>query len=385
MISEALALYVHFPWCVRKCPYCDFNSYARQGELDEAGYLRALCADLARERARLSAPRKIGSIFLGGGTPNLFGPATIGKLLEAVADTFPLDPQIEITMEANPGAAECGDFAGFRQAGVNRLSIGAQSFSDQQLKQLGRVHTREETHLALAAAAEAGFEQINIDLMYALPRQSPSEAAADLKQALAFAPDHLSLYQLTLEPNTEFHKRPPPLPDDEQALTMQQSFMQPLEKAGFARYEVSAYARGGQVCRHNLNYWEFGDYLGIGAGAHGKLSQAGEVWRSHKLKRPAAYMQALTEGKDAATGWRQINGDELRFEFLLGGLRLTEGFDRELYETRSGQSWAALGESMAPFKQCGWIEQTADCLRCSERGYRFIDSMLAQLLPERSD
>ena len=384
MSAEALALYVHLPWCVRKCPYCDFNSYAQPGALDEAGYVRALRADLANERARLTQPRPLRSVFIGGGTPNLFTPAGIGELLEAVAGAFPLHPQIEITMEANPGAAECGDFAGFRRAGVNRLSIGAQSFCDKQLKQLGRVHTQAQTRAALDAAAAAGFERLNIDLMYGLPEQTLDEALTDLHTALEFAPGHLSLYQLTLEPNTEFYKRPPPLPDDAQTFAMQQALMESLAEAGFARYEVSAYARDGQQCQHNLNYWQFGDYLAIGAGAHGKLSEAGAVWRCHKLKRPAAYMQALLAGKNAAVGWRQPQGAELTFEFLLGSLRLTAGFERRLYEARSGQPWAALGKRMMPFAQRGWVELSPDGLRCSAEGYRFIDSMLEEVLPEKA-
>ena len=290
-----LSLYVHFPWCVRKCPYCDFNSHTLRGELPEDQYIDALIGDLDFELSNMPAEpapaRPLRSIFFGGGTPSLFSGRALGRLLEHAAARLRFAHDIEITLEANPGTADAGNFRDYRAAGVNRLSIGLQSLDDAQLRQLGRIHDRAAAVAAVAMARSAGFDNINLDLMFALPGQTPAQAQAELRAALELAPEHLSYYQLTIEPNTEFARRPPKLPEDEDAWTIQQAGRELLDAHGYAQYEVSAYARPGRQCRHNRNYWEFGDYIGIGAGAHGKLSGGGAIRRRARRQNPRSFFE----------------------------------------------------------------------------------------------
>jgi len=294
-----LSLYIHFPWCVRKCPYCDFNSHAVRGDLPEDQYIDALLADLESDLPRVWG-RPVRSVFLGGGTPSLFSPEAIERLLAGVRARVTLVPEAEVTLEANPGTVETERFRGYRAAGVNRLSIGIQSFQPEQLQKLGRIHGRDEALAAAQAARAAGFDNFNLDLMFGLPQQTLDEALADLRTALALNPTHLSLYQLTLEPNTLFHAQPPELPDEDVLAAMQEALQAELADAGFTQYEVSAYARAGRRCRHNLNYWQFGDYLGIGAGAHAKITDADGITRLWKVKQPRNFLE--TAGTPAGLG-----------------------------------------------------------------------------------
>ena len=333
-MSAPIAVYVHLPWCVRKCPYCDFNSHAAPGDIPENTYVQALLADLDCD-LDLAAGRRVGSVFLGGGTPSLFSPEAIGALISGIAARLPLAPDAEITMEANPGTVEHGRFSGYRAAGINRVSLGAQSFDAEALKALGRIHGPGEIGLAVAELAAAGIDNFNLDLMYALPGQSREGALADVEAALALGPAHLSHYQLTLEPGTAFYHRPPALPDDELAFDMQQDCQQRLAQAGFGQYEVSAYARPGRQCRHNLNYWRFGDYLGIGAGAHGKATVGGAIIRTEKPRSPREYLQG---GGASGARRRSVAVAELPFEFMLNALRLQEGFELAGFEQATGQA-----------------------------------------------
>ncbi|HNP37072.1 MAG TPA: radical SAM family heme chaperone HemW, partial [Woeseiaceae bacterium] len=343
MYAPPLSLYVHLPWCVKKCPYCDFNSYSlARGQAADASvrarYLDALLLDLELEATRVT-DRELVSIFLGGGTPSLFTPAEISRLLAASARNFSWCDDIEITMEANPGTVECGDPAAYRAAGVNRLSIGAQSFSDASLSLLGRVHDSADITRAVTAAIGAGFANINIDIMYGLPGQSVAAALYDLERAIALGPQHISWYQLTLEPNTVFYARPPKgLPDNDFGFEIQMAGQALLRKHGYLQYEVSAYAKPGRRCRHNENYWSFGDYLAVGAGAHGKLTQAGKSHRYEKPANPASYMQHFesrsTTQADALP--TPLAREALLFEFMLNALRLSDGFDENLLPDRTG-------------------------------------------------
>ena len=374
-----LALYVHFPWCVKKCPYCDFNSHALRGEVPEAAYVEALLRDLDFE-LRDAEARPLTSIFCGGGTPSLFSGAAIGRLLEGVARRLAFAPDIEITLEANPGTADAAHFREYRAAGVNRLSIGVQSLAAEQLQALGRIHGPEEARRAVAFARAAGFANLNLDLMYALPRQSLDAAAADLRAALALAPEHLSYYHLTLEPNTEFHARPPPLPDTDTAWTMQEQGQALLAEHGYAQYEVSAYARPGRRCRHNLNYWEFGDYLGIGAGAHAKRTAAGVVRRRARIKHPRAFLEAA--GTAAALQEdRTIAPAELPFEFAMNALRLNEGFALPQFEQRTGLPAAALAAPLDAAAGRGLLERAGPQVRASARGRSFLNPLVELFLP----
>jgi putative oxygen-independent coproporphyrinogen III oxidase len=377
--SVPLALYLHFPWCVRKCPYCDFNSHALRGEVPEADYVAALLRDLDFE-LRDAEPRPLASIFCGGGTPSLFSGAAIGRLLEGVQRRLAFAPDIEITLEANPGTADAGNFRGYRDAGVNRLSLGVQSLDAAQLRALGRIHGSDEARRAVALARAAGFDNLNLDLMYALPGQTPAAAAADLRAALALAPEHLSYYHLTLEPNTEFHARPPVLPDEDTAWTMQEQGQALLAEAGYAQYEVSAYARAGRRCRHNLNYWEFGDYLGVGAGAHGKRTRDGRVTRRARLKHPRGYLDAAGTAA-AVQEERTVGPDELPFEFAMNALRLNEGFELPAFECRTGLPATALEPPLAAAAAQGLIERTAAHVQPSARGRAFLNPLVNLFLP----
>ena len=377
-----LALYVHLPWCVQKCPYCDFNSYKAGASPPKTQYIEALLADLAAE-ARRAAGRKLETVFLGGGTPSLFSPAEIAKILAAVGDQFDLAVDAEITMEANPGTVECGSPAGYRDAGVNRLSIGAQSFRDDALSVLGRVHAAEDIGRAFGDARAAGFENINLDLMYALPGQDIDDAIADIDNAAALNPEHISWYQLTIEPNTAFHARPPEgLPNGELAMDIQESGQARLRELGFEQYEVSAWAQEGSRCRHNLNYWLFGDYLAVGAGAHGKVTTAAGVLRYIKPGNPRAYVRSVAEHRttdDAAP----LGPEELLFEFMLNALRLPDGFDTRLFEERTGLSAAILEASVAPQLERGLMERfSATGWRPTPLGLRFLNDLQASFLPQ---
>ena len=335
-MNTAIAIYVHLPWCVRKCPYCDFNSHAAPARIPELTYVKALLADLDAD-LDLAAGRTVTSVFLGGGTPSLFGTEAIGTLLKGIATRLPFAADVEITMEANPGTVEHGRFEGYAAAGVNRVSLGAQSFDAERLKQLGRIHGPEEIGIAVSELRAASITNFNLDLMYALPEQTTAGALADLSSAIALGPAHLSHYQLTLEPGTAFYHRPPPLPDDDQAFEMQEGCQQMLAAAGFEQYEVSAYARPGRQCRHNLNYWRYGDYLGIGAGAHGKLTVDGPD-HPHREDPHAARVPAPARSKAWATGTPAgpCRVADLPFEFMLNALRLHEGFTLADFERATG-------------------------------------------------
>ncbi|MGI9272354.1 MAG: radical SAM family heme chaperone HemW [Woeseiaceae bacterium] len=381
MLTPPLALYVHLPWCVRKCPYCDFNSHTAGNAAPRARYIDALLADLEHE-VRRADNRPLQSIFLGGGTPSLFSPADIDKLIDAIAEHFALVDDVEITMEANPGTVECGDPLGYRQAGVNRLSIGAQSFDATALAKLGRIHSVEDISRAVDEAQASGFDNINIDIMYALPGQDVAAALDDLRAAAALQPTHVSWYQLTLEPNTVFHARPPAdLPDDESSFEIQQAGQALLQSLGYEQYEVSAYARDGRQSRHNLNYWSFGDYLAIGAGAHGKISNADGIWRYAKTANPLKYMEDL-ETKAADVSLKGLNEREKLFEFMLNASRLTAGFDLGLFSERTGLPAERLAERLTEVREKQLVEEISSGVwRASGLGQRFLNDLQAEFLP----
>jgi putative oxygen-independent coproporphyrinogen III oxidase len=369
-----LSLYVHLPWCVKKCPYCDFNSHEKQGDLPFADYTSALIRDLEAMLPSVWG-RRIQSIFIGGGTPSLFPAAQIDALLAAVRARLPLEPDAEITMEANPGASEAGRFRGYRDAGVNRLSLGVQSLDDVMLKALGRIHSADEARRAIGMAMET-FGNVNIDLMYGLPGQSLAMARADIEEGARFGTQHLSAYQLTLEPNTVFFSHPPKLPGHDASADMQVTIEETLAAAGFEHYETSAFARPGRRCGHNLNYWEFGDYLGIGAGAHGKLSFADRVTRHERIKQPREYL--------AVTGdvpQRAIEARELPFEFMLNALRLIEGFPADLFAARCGLPLFVVEPALKAAEEKGLVERTPQAIWPTERGRRFLNDLLGLFLP----
>ncbi|CAG0949952.1 Heme chaperone HemW [Burkholderiales bacterium] len=375
-----LSLYVHLPWCIRKCPYCDFNSHEWRRGGDgppEDAYVDALVADL--ESALPSVwGRKVPTVFLGGGTPSLFSPEAIDRLLAAIRARLPLAAGAEVTMEANPGTFERERFEGFRDAGVNRLSIGVQSFSPRHLAALGRVHDAAEARAAVDAAVEL-FDEVNLDLMYGLPDQAVDEALADVEEALAFRTKHLSCYQLTLEPNTLFHRHPPPLPDEDEVDAMQSAIEARLERAGFDHYEVSAYARPGHRCMHNVNYWRFGDYLGIGAGAHGKVSSPDRVVREVRWKQPIRYLEQAIAGTPAMER-REVAAGELGFEFMLNVLRLTEGVPATLFAERTGVPLAAIGRELGIATRRGLLDPDPSVLRATPLGRRFLNDLVALFL-----
>ena len=379
-----LSVYVHLPWCVRKCPYCDFNSFQNDADLPEREYVAALLADLDEELPRVWG-RRIESVFIGGGTPSLFSAAALEELLDGLRMRLPLRPDLELTLEANPGTFEQNRFADYRSLGINRLSIGIQSFDAEMLKRLGRIHDGDEARRAADIARRAGFDNLNLDLMFGLPGQNAAAARADLDAALAFAPEHLSYYQLTLEPNTLFHRHPPKLPDEDLIAGMQQEAQERLGAAGYVQYEVSAYAQLGRRCRHNLNYWTFGDYLGLGAGAHGKLSDPadGSIVRRWKLRQPAQYMAGVKAGQ-AWGGEHRIEADARVFEFMLNALRLREGFDIALFEARTGLSREHLtpGVEQALARELLVVE--GERLRPSPLGWLFLNDLIETFLPEET-
>jgi oxygen-independent coproporphyrinogen-3 oxidase len=373
-----LSLYIHIPWCLKKCPYCDFNSHEKRGELPEAEYVDALVADLETSLPRVWG-RPFHTIFIGGGTPSLFAPASIDRLLSAVRTRLAVDPDAEITMEANPGTFEAARFAGYRDAGVNRLSIGVQSFDDAKLAALGRVHGADEARRALEMALRA-FPTVNVDLMYALPEQTPEQAIADVREAIASGAPHVSAYHLTLEPDTHFFRFPPRLPEEDAAADMQESIEALLAGAGFGHYETSAFARPGHRARHNVNYWSFGDYLGIGAGAHGKLSFRDRITREVRERKPASYLRSALEG-NALSESRDVDERELPFEFMLNALRLVEGFPAVLFTRRTGLALAAVEPQLAQAEDRGLIARDIDRIRPTERGRRFLNDLLERFLP----
>ena len=375
-----LALYVHLPWCLRKCPYCDFNSHERPGELPEAQYLDALRADLEASLPLIWG-RRVSSIFIGGGTPSLFSPAGIDRLLSDIRARLPLEPGAEITLEANPGTFERERFKAFRAAGVNRLSIGVQSFDDSALQRLGRVHNAAQARAAILEAKEA-FNTFNIDLMYALPGQTLEQLGLELDQALSFEPPHLSIYHLTVEPNTMFALHPPVLPDDDLASDMLDMITQRSAAADLQRYEVSAFARPGHRCFHNLNYWQFGDYLGLGAGAHGKLSFPHRVVRQVRWREPAAYMQHALAG-NAVSNHHEVARRDLPFEFMLGALRLKDGFELARFTQTTGLPLSAVQPTLAQARDRGllqWDEANGH-VQASVLGFDFLSDLQALFLP----
>ena len=382
MTQPPLSLYVHLPWCVQKCPYCDFNSHAGGDPAARQRYLDALLLDLEVE-ASLAAGRTIETVFLGGGTPSLFLPDEVAGLLEAVRAQFDVAADAEITMEANPGTVECGEPAGYRDAGVNRLSFGGQSFNDEHLKKLGRIHSSGDILRAVDDARRAGIENINIDLMHGLPGQCVAEARQDIAAAAGLEPAHISWYQLTLEPNTIFFARPPKgMPDDETAHEIQDQGQALLEEKGFRQYEVSAYARENQVCRHNLNYWLFGDYLAVGAGAHGKISDARGIFRYVKPANPLQYMRTM-EADQYQRKQALIEKDDLVFEFMLNALRLTEGFSESVFCERTGRSANELAEATQSASRKGLIIREDNAVwRPTSLGKRFLNDLQAEFLLE---
>jgi len=376
-----LSLYVHLPWCIRKCPYCDFNSHALRGDLEtlpQRRYVDALIVDL-EAALPLVWGRRVHTIFLGGGTPSLFDPAEIGRLLAAVRARLPLEPGCEVTLEANPGTFERERFHGYADAGVTRLSIGVQSFDDARLRALGRVHDAAQARAAIEEA-KAAFATFNVDLMYALPGQTPVECAADVEAALAFAPPHLSIYQLTIEPNTLFAHARPTLPDDDTAAAMLDRIVAATAAAGLDRYEVSAFARAGHRSRHNVNYWEFGDYLGIGAGAHGKISFAHRIVRQVRLRDPAAYLAGAERGAAVASEVEVARAD-LAFEFMLNALRLKDGFALARFAQRTGLPLSAIERPLAEAERRGLVERDLQSVRPTPLGFDFLSDLQQLFLP----
>ncbi|HEU0204551.1 MAG TPA: radical SAM family heme chaperone HemW [Burkholderiaceae bacterium] len=376
-----LALYVHFPWCIRKCPYCDFNSHEPAGgiaRIPEAEYVDALRADL-EHALPLIWGRRVISIFIGGGTPSLLSAGGLDRLLSDIRALVPLEADCEITLEANPGTFEAAKFAAYRAAGVNRLSIGIQSFDEDKLQRLGRVHDRAQA-LAAVAIAQQNFQNFNLDLMYALPAQTLEQASRDVEQALALAPPHLSLYQLTLEPNTVFAKHPPALPDDDLAAQIHEWIEERMVAAGYEHYEVSAYARPGRQCRHNLNYWRFGDYLGIGAGAHSKLSFPHRIVRQTRFRSPASYLERARVGQFLATN-AEVPRADLGFEFMLNTLRLNQGAPLRWFAERTGAPLSLIEPALREAEERGLLARDETQFAPTPQGRRFLSDLQALFLP----
>ena len=378
MKAPPLSLYAHFPWCVQKCPYCDFNSHKLRDELPERRYIDALIRDLDVQAPEV-AGRPLTSIFLGGGTPSLFSPAEIGRFLAHARDTLGFAGDIEITLEANPGTIERGRFAEYRTAGVTRVSLGAQSFDERQLRLLGRIHSADETRRAAEELHSAGLTNFNLDLMYALPGQSAADAEADIREALALRPTHISQYHLTIEPGTVFAAAPPVQPADDVVEEMLDRSLQTLANENFAQYEISGYARADARCTHNLNYWSFGDYLGVGAGAHGKISDptSGLIVRTQQTREPRRYLAA--DPRDRIS--KPIATAHLPFEFAMNGFRLVEGFAGELFEERTGLPIAILERALGLGLERGLVERVANQWRATPKGFRFLNDILVELLP----
>ncbi len=372
-----LGLYIHIPWCIQKCPYCDFNSHALKNDLPEAGYVDTLLTDLKQDLELLAENRPVHSVFIGGGTPSLFTAESLYRLLSGIRQQIPFSDDVEITLEANPGTFESDKFADFKALGINRLSIGIQSFQDKHLKRLGRVHNAAEAMAAIEMARQAGFDNINLDLMFGLPEQTEAEALADIETALSFGTAHLSYYQLTLEPNTLFFRYPPPLPEHDALYQIQQNCQQRLADAGFQQYEISAYSQPGKQCRHNLNYWRFGDYLGIGAGAHGKISRQfpGDIVRTQKAKNPGQYLQ-----QDSVRSVRAIEPQDLPLEFMMNQLRLQQGFELADFHQRTGLPASRLEPALSHCVKQGLLTIEQHRVFCSAKGWDFLDEVLAKFV-----
>jgi len=374
-----LALYIHFPWCEKKCPYCDFNSHqvkdpnTKGPGFDEPRYVKALITDLETELPRIWG-RQVHSIFIGGGTPSLLSPQGMDDLLSAIRARINLEPDCEITMEANPGSVEAEKFAAFAKSGINRVSLGIQSFQDAQLKALGRIHSGAEAKQAIAIAMEH-FQSVNLDLMYGLPNQSLEAAKADMQTALSFNTPHLSLYNLTLEPNTYFASFPPKLPSEDDIDAIFEQNLALLEAAGYQRYEVSAYAKKDQECKHNLNYWRFGDYIGIGAGAHGKISFPDKITRQVRERHPETYMQAIETQGNALIEARDISAKDLPFEFMLNTLRLTAGVDTNTFGERTGLPLSVIAKNLDEASKKGLLDINPRKLKATEQGLRYLNNL----------
>ena len=374
---NSLALYIHIPWCIKKCPYCDFNSHAVTAETPEKQYIETLLNDLSQDLQLLNKPNTVSSIFIGGGTPSLFSAESFDTLLQGIAKLIPFDESLEITLEANPGTFESQKFADFRAIGINRLSIGIQSFNNRHLKKLGRVHSAEEALAAVEIAHKAGFDNFNLDLMFGLPDQTNREMLDDIQVAIKLQPSHISFYQLTLEPNTYFHKFPPKLPESDAIYTGQIQAQRALADAEYMQYEVSAYAKNNAKCQHNLNYWQFGDYLGIGAGAHGKLSisQPENIVRSVKHKSPEQYL------RDNSASLAEISAIDLPLEYVMNQLRLKAGFNMKQYEIHTGLGADSLQPALSDCVKEGLIKQQNDHYYCSDKGWDFLDYILEKFMP----
>jgi putative oxygen-independent coproporphyrinogen III oxidase len=378
-VLPPLSLYIHIPWCVRKCPYCDFNSHEACGAIPEQHYVDALIADLDAALPRVWG-RRVYTVFFGGGTPSIFSAAGIEQIISAVRARVPLAAEAEITMEANPGTFEAEKFRAFRAAGINRLSIGIQSFNPAHLKALGRIHDDKEAHAAIEMARRT-FDNINLDIMYGLPGQQLAEATADIERAIIYAPQHLSAYHLTLEPNTYFHRYPPQLPGDDMSADMEQAIEARLAAAGYRHYETSAFSLPGAQSRHNLNYWTFGDYLGIGAGAHSKISFPDRITREVRHRQPAQYIQRAAAG-EAVSGSHDVAVDEIPFEFMMNALRLANGFAIDLFAARAGIPLNAAFEALAHAERRGLIVRDHQRIAPTALGRRFLNDLLQIFLPD---
>ncbi len=376
-----LSLYVHIPWCVRKCPYCDFNSHAVRGDFPEHAYVDALVNDLEMALPSIWG-RPVHSIFFGGGTPSLFSATSIDRFLAAVRARVMLLPDAEITLEANPGTVEAARFAGFRAAGVNRLSVGVQSLNPRHLRALGRIHDAQQARDAIETA-QACFDNINVDLMYALPEQTLDNALSDLETVLDYSPQHISAYHLTIEPNTWFHRYPPQVPDDDAAAAMQEAIEAALAAHGYAHYETSAFAKSGFECRHNLNYWRFGDYLGIGAGAHSKISFPDRVVRAMRYKQPREYLERAADGDPVQTS-SAVPARELPFEFMMNAMRLTAGVEKRMFQERTGLPISVIAARLKKAEETGLLERGVERLMPSSKGQRFLNDLLALFLDDEA-
>ena len=382
--TPPLSLYIHIPWCVRKCPYCDFNSHEVREKIPETKYIRALTDDLEQDLPSVWG-RTIETIFIGGGTPSLFSADAISQLLSDIRARIPLKPDAEITLEANPGTVDQERFKGFREAGINRLSIGVQSFQADLLHNIGRIHDDLEARVAIDAAHRAGFDNVNIDLMFGLPGQTTDQALADLQTAMALQPAHISWYELTIEPNTWFHRHPPEQPDDNLLLTMQEAGRELLEKGGYTRYEVSAFSQTGKQCRHNLNYWKFGDYLGIGAGAHAKITDAASctIARTSKIKHPRAYLDNAQSPQRISTTAALTPGD-VTLEFAMNALRLDHGFSVAEFTATTGLPYAVIEETVNKLVEDELLSFDSGHIKTTIKGQRYLNELLQQWLPEPS-
>lgn len=380
-----LSLYIHVPWCVRKCPYCDFNSHAQNDDIPDIAYVDCLLADLEQDLPSIWG-RVVSSIFIGGGTPSLLSAEAIDRLLCGLRMRLSIDAFAEITLEANPGTLESGKFHEFRAAGINRLSIGCQSFNDEHLQKLGRIHDRREAINAAETAHEADFDNFNLDLMFGLPDQTPKQALSDIETAIALEPTHISHYQLTLEPNTLFHHQPPTLPDDDKLHDIQSACQEKLATRSYGHYEISAYAKDKRQSQHNQNYWSFGDYLGIGAGAHAKISAADtqSITRTWKQKHPAAYMDTVASGKHIGAR-TQLSAQDTGFEFMLNALRLREGFPTRLFNQHTGLPITVISEALAKAEQRGLLEHSVEHIKPTEMGFRFYNDLVELFLNDEKE